>query len=251
MIPLLEFLNTLNADKFCKLLQEKFPQYVCYAELNSQKQLPNWGSSIVICGIKNWTKCRLDKEFFKFCRKYQWLPTYSGFFPKELYKNDTNVVILIEPITTNNKKHLDYCWHITTQENWQKIKKSGIKCYGITNMDLGRTEKALKNDPELNNEHREGRYSKKRYRLICPKTFVIGTDDEDEILKIFDQIGSYSQRMNWVVLKIDLSEHKNIELYKDSANPDDVEAYYILSDIPASLVTVDGKLTNKIHSMEY
>lgn len=251
MIPLLEFLNSLKADKFCKILQENFPQFVCYAETNNQNQLPQWSSDVIICGVKEWTKLTKNVEFFSFCRRYQWLPTFTGFFNKELYKNDTNVVIILEPLTTMKKKHLNYCWHFTTKENWESIKKSGLKCYGVTNMQLGRTEKFLKADKSLNNEHREGRYSKKRYRMIAPKLFVIGTNDEDKLTAIFDTIGSYSEVDNWLILKIDLRKHPNIDIYKDAANPDDSEAYYILNDIPASLIEIDKELTDALHNIQY
>ena len=68
----------------------------------------------------------------------------------------------------------------------------------------------------------------------------IDLKDFDEISK---QIGADS---DYVVLKIDVSGHKNFIFYKDTANPDSVSAYYTFEHIPKQLITIDNELTEKL-----
>lgn len=82
---------------------------------------------------------------------------------------------------------------------------------------------------------------KRGYRSITPKIFVLS--DLADFDEISNQIGAGS---DYVVLKIDLSDHKNFVFYKDTANPDSVSAYYTFEHIPKELISIDYELTKKL-----
>lgn len=240
MISLCEFLNTVNKDKFISLLQKEFKDYVLAVTSNEDDMYYGWGHDIIACEVgdeKLVTDKNKIKEFVSFCRKYNYVASML------IYD-----VIFIEPIKSQKKISGRVVYHITDKDlYYERIIKKGLKCRGNTYKKWNDADLSLMNNPAVVHFGNEKHFSNSNsYRTITPRIYVIATDDEDKIKKIADQIGKLGIFGNGIVLKIDLENHPNIDLYQDNANLDDSEAYYTLEDIPADIISVDDELTEFI-----
>ena len=233
MISLLEFLQSANKDKFISILKKQYPEDIDDIYDNSNNLSKSWGSEVVFVESENpfYLLCKTD--FVKFCRRYQWVPTFIKWF------QDTDVLsIILEPISKITK-HFDVVYHLTPREYYDKfIKYRGLCPIGTISNRWSKKDYEAFTDSTI---YQHSGNIKDGYRSILPKVFVFSDlKDFDEISK---QIGADS---DYVVLKIDVSGHKNFIFYKDTANPDSVSAYYTFEHIPKQLITIDNELTEKL-----
>lgn len=234
MISLLEFLQSVNKDKFISLIRKKYSNYIDDIVDNSNNELYGWGKEVICLKCEDPYDLILRTDFIKFSRKYQWVPTFLYYF-----FDDDMLGLIIEPIS-KRKEHFDTVYHITKKEYYDKpIKQHGLRSIGTMCERWTKTDYLAFTDSSI---YQHSGKLKKGYRSIIPKLFVFNDLKDFDI--IADQISA--NKDNFIVLKIDLSKHKNFVFYKDTANPDDISAYYTFENIPTSIISIDNELTNKL-----
>lgn len=239
MISLLEFLQSANKDKFASVLKKQFSEYIEEVKHNEDDDFPTWGKEVLIVYTNEPYNIAFETDFVRFCHRYQWFPSFLTNAPSH---TDYDSAIILEPIS-KNKKHFDTVYHVTKKETWYKyIKEKGLICLGAKNRTWTSKDSEAIMDDTI---HHEDKNFRSIYRTITPRVYVI-SDDKD-IKYIADQVDIGKKQ---VVLKIDLSKHKNILAYKDNGNSDKVSAWYFLENIPPQLITIDKEWTDLINNKE-
>lgn len=234
MISLLEFLQSANKDKFISIIKKNYSDYVDDIIDNSNNEMRGWGQEVICLKCEDPYELILRTDFINFSRKYQWVPTFLNYF-----LDDDMMGLIIEPIS-KKREHFDTVYHITTKEYYDKfIKHHGLRSIGTICERWSKKDYLAFTDSSI---YQHSGNLKKGYRSIIPKLFVFSDLKDFDVIS--NQIGA--NKNDFIVLKIDLSDHKNFIFYKDTANPDNISAYYTFENIPTSIISIDNELTNKL-----
>ena len=141
---------------------------------------------------------------------------FFNYFISYIERQSNKIIAYIEPLYSEcvtNKFPNKIFYHVTSKSNWFKIKSSGLR-------------------PKVGKTLIQG-----GYRYFPSKLFLIG--DSENINTDIQEVVKTKKYKNYVVIKIDLSNH-NIDVYKDDYYDSD-NIVYTYEAIPPELLT---KLNN-------
>lgn len=214
--PILEMLNTHSIDKLLDRIKKEFPE-VRYGRMNgtddSKLNIKEESKDGFFLYDKDKEKLELIKNNDKFVNIVEF---YNYYFAELKYNNHYELwVMMFEPryskkIKDFEKRNNGVAYHITTQENYEKIKKDGLKIKSA-----------------------KYRYFPRRIYLILPN--VNSSKERNDI--IINTINKLEKTTSYVVLQISLHNLPNFTFYEDVMMATNKEHYiYTYQNIPTKYI---------------